>query len=118
MPRSRLSLAKPPTVAKSLTPKVLAGLKWDDPKLLGNTSAKVGSYPMQLRDGDLLLFRDANDAAASTAASSTAADAGRGGRGAAGRGAKRGGSKPWQNAAQNFSAGRQTSIPFEPSSRA
>ena len=58
IPRARLSIAKPPTVgSKTLTPKLVASLKWDDPKLLA--CPKVGSHPLQLRDGDLVLLRDA-----------------------------------------------------------
>ena len=70
--RSRLSIAKPPTVgSKALTQKLLAALKWDDPKLLA--CAKVGSYPLQLRDGDLVLLRDGEDAAKAGAAGGGAA---------------------------------------------
>ena len=58
VPRARLAVAKPPTVgSKTLTPKLVASLKWDDPKLLA--CQKVGSHPLQLRDGDLILLRDA-----------------------------------------------------------
>lgn len=88
--RGSLSVAKPPTVgSKALTPALLAGLKWDDPKLL--KCAKVGSHPLQLRDGDRLLFRDAAAfaAAGGDAAAGRGAPAGRG-RGGVG-GTRRGG---------------------------
>ncbi|KAL1527895.1 hypothetical protein AB1Y20_009271 [Prymnesium parvum] len=42
--------------SKVITPQLIASLKWDDPKLL--QSAKISSYPLQLRDGELLLLRD------------------------------------------------------------
>ena len=49
-------MAKPPTVgSKTLTPHLIASLKWDDPKL--RQCPKIGSYPLQLRDADLLLLR-------------------------------------------------------------
>ena len=88
MPRARLSIAKPPTVgSKQLGPKLLAALKWDDPKILN--CQKVGSYPLQLRDGDVLLFRDAEAAGGAVAKPSATAGAKAGGR-------KGGGNKPWQ----------------------
>ena len=78
-------MAKPPTVgAKALTAALLAKLKWDDAKLLA--APKASAYPLQLRDGDLLLVRDAGDAdahaeAAADAAAKTKSPTGRGGRG-------------------------------------
>ena len=90
VPRARLSIAKPPTVgSKQLGPKLLAALKWDDPTILN--CQKVGSYPLQLRDGDVLLFRDAE--AAGGAAAKPSATAGAATK-AGGR--KGGGNKPWQ----------------------
>lgn len=57
VPREHLSIAKPPTVgSKNLTSKLVAALRWDEPKLLA--CQKVGSHPLQLRDGDLILLRD------------------------------------------------------------
>ena len=92
VPLERLSIAKPPTVgSKAITPKLLASLKWDEPKIL--SCAKVGSFPLQLRDGDLILLRDLEgvEAPAAKAAGGPPAAA-KGGRG---RGA--GGNKPWQH---------------------
>ena len=92
VPLARLSLAKPPTVgSKALTPKLLAALKWDDPKVLA--CAKVGSFPLQLRDGDTILLRDAETVPAASGGAPAAAAAG-----AKGGGCKGGASKPWQNA--------------------
>ena len=89
--RERLSIAKPPTVgAKALTPKLVASLKWDDPKIIA--CAKVGSFPLQLRDSDVILLRDSATAASNAAAAAKSAPTTKGGRG---RGA---GNKPWQNA--------------------
>ena len=86
IPRPQLSLAKPPTVgSKTLTPKLVASLKWDDPKLLA--CVKVGSYPLQLRDGDLILLRDAAKAQAAGAKAAAPAPA-------KGSGQKRGGKFP------------------------
>eukprot|EP00966_Prymnesium_polylepis_P229675 5314037-Prymnesium_polylepis.1 len=80
----RLSIAKPPSVgSKALTPKLVASLKWDEPKLLA--CPKVGSYPLQLRDADIILLRDSAAAnAAGGASAATSAPAGK----AAKRGAK------------------------------
>ena len=84
-------MAKPPTVgAKTLTPKLVASLKWDDPKL--RACAKLSAHPLQLRDGDVLLLRDSDTAASTAAAAAKVASTPKGGRG---RGA---GTKPWQSA--------------------
>lgn len=51
-----LSVAKPPTVgANNLSAAMMAKLRWDEPKLLA--TPKIGSHPLQLRDGDGLLLR-------------------------------------------------------------
>ena len=92
IPRERLSFAKPPSAGpKALTPALIASLKWDDPKVL--SCAKVGSYPLQLRDGDQILLRDGRNAPGGTelAGAAVAAGGGAGGRGR-GRG-KRGGGR-------------------------
>ena len=65
--RARLSMAKPPTVgSKALTTALVNSLKWDDQKVL--QCPKIGAYPMQLRDADVLLVRDADTVDASAAA--------------------------------------------------
>lgn len=88
-PRERLSFAKPPTVgSKSLTAATIASLKWDEPKLIA--CPKVGSYPLQLRDGDLLLFRDSSSAASAATVPTSVGSMG-GGRGKAKGAGKRGG---------------------------
>jgi hypothetical protein len=51
----------------------------------------VGAYPLQLRDGDLILLRDAA-AVVSDGAAATAVEGGAGSAAAK----RRGGSKPWQ----------------------
>ena len=95
VPAGSLSIAKPPTVgAKSLDgkggAKLLASLKWDEPKIV--TAAKVGAFPLQLRDGDVILLRDARTAGAAAATAGKAAAPTGAAKG------RKGGNKPWQNA--------------------
>ena len=104
--RDRLSIAKPPTVgAKTLTTKLVEALKWDESKLL--QSPKVGSYPLQLRDGDVILLRDRELAATSGVTRGPPATATRGGGPG---GAKRGGKFPTPTVVSGGAATREAGL--------
>jgi len=85
----RLRVAKPPAAASGkLTAQALSALRWDEPKLM--TTPKISMYPLQLRDGDLLLVRDAEHPPPAAAAAAAAGPGGARGRAARGRGARGG----------------------------
>ena len=82
-------MAKPPAAASGkLTAQALSALRWDEPKLM--TTPKISMYPLQLRDGDLLLVRDAEHPPPAAAAAAAAGPGGARGRAARGRGARGG----------------------------
>jgi len=85
----RLRVAKPPAAASGkLSAQALSALRWDEPKLM--TTPKISMYPLQLRDGDLLLVRDAEHPPPAAAAAAAAGPGGARGRAARGRGARGG----------------------------
>ena len=71
-----------------LSAQALSALRWDEPKLM--TTPKISMYPLQLRDGDLLLVRDAEHPPPAAAGAAAAVPGGARGRAARGRGARGG----------------------------
>jgi hypothetical protein len=60
--------------ATPLTPAAVLALKWDDPKLFGNTRT-IGDPPLSLRNGSLLVARDNSKVKTTVASASTSASA-------------------------------------------